>query len=71
MQRANGPVAFVVRSSVVVVVDDDDAVAREVDVELETVGAERKPWSNAASVFSGRSAGAAAVRVDERPATSG
>ena len=36
------PRAFVVRSSVVVVVHDDDAVAREVDVELEPVGAERQ-----------------------------
>ena len=39
-----------------IVVHDDDAVAREVDVELEAVGAAAMPASNAASVFSGASA---------------
>ena len=33
--------------------DDRDAVARQVDVEFEAVGAVRQPLSNAGSVFSG------------------
>ncbi len=65
-RRAIGPRSVVVRSSVAIVVHDDDAVAREADVELEAVGAERQPLSNAAIVFSGASARAAAVREDER-----
>ena len=66
--RRVGPV----RRSVVslqqpVVMDDDDAVAREVDVELEAVGAEREAVVECGDGVLGREGAAAAMREDQRP----
>ena len=50
-----------------IVMDDDDAVAREVHVELEAVGAERQAVvERRERVFRGERA-AASMREDERP----
>ena len=55
----------------VVVVHDDDAVAREVDVELETVGAERQSVIERHHRVLGPERRAAAVGEDERPGQPG
>ena len=47
-------------------VDDDDAVARQVDVELEAVGAERQAVIECGEGVLGTQRRAAAMRVDER-----
>ena len=50
-----------------VVMDDDDAVARQVHVELEAVGAERQAVVERRDRVLGRQRAAAAMREDERP----
>ena len=46
--------------------DDDDPVAREVDVELEAVGAEREPVLEGRERVLGPQSRSAAMGVDER-----
>ena len=50
-----------------IVVDDDDAVAREVDVELEPVSAKREAIVERGQGVLGPERRAASMRVDERP----
>ena len=64
---AIGPVRFVVRSSVAVVVHDDDAVARQVHVELEPIGAERQAVVERGDRVLRRERAAAAMREHQRP----
>jgi hypothetical protein len=47
-------------------VHDDDAVPRQVDVELEPVGAERETMVECGERVLGPQGGAATVRIDER-----
>ena len=54
------------RSSVAIVVNDDDAVAREVHVELEAVGAEREAVVERRDRVLRRQRAAAAMREHER-----
>ena len=46
---------------------DDDAVAREMDIQLEAVGAERKAVVEGRTGVLGRERAPAAVREDQRP----
>jgi len=50
-----------------IVMDDDDAIEREVDIELEAVGAMRQAGVECRKRVLGREQTAAAVREDEGP----
>ena len=47
-------------------VNDDNAIARQMDVEFETVGAEREAVVERGNRVLGRERGAAAMRKDKR-----
>ena len=65
--RAIGPRSVVVRFERPIVMHDDDAVAREADVELEAVGAERQAVVERGDRVLRRERAAAAMREHQGP----